>query len=159
MRFIQNVCVFFFFLKDYLILPVSFWFNSATKNMSQLLNKHVQYSWWQTAMKVAETHRIKTFYSYKTTQWSHISQKTFPWSQSSTRILFVSARNTSRRKVIYKWINITDREGREVDTFFSFFFGLFDKQEWWNAALTGSVTQQVIFTFSFKKRRGGKICN
>lgn len=122
--------------------------------MSQLINKHVQYSGWQTAMKVAEMYRIKTFYSNKTTQWLHICQKTFPWSQSPVTILFVSARNTSRCKVIYKWINITDREGREVDTFCSFFFGLFDKQECWDAALTGLVIQQV--TFTLKKRHCGK---
>lgn len=33
---------------------VSFWFNSATKNMSQLIHIHVQYSGWQTAIKDAE---------------------------------------------------------------------------------------------------------
>lgn len=118
MGFLQNV----FWKEGYLILPVSFWFNSATKNMSQLINKHVQYSGWQTAMKVVGTCRIKTFYSYKTTQWLHISQKIFPWSRRSMRIPFVSARNTSPCKVIYKWINITDREGREVDTFFFLLF-------------------------------------
>lgn len=43
--------------------------------MSQLIHIHVQYSGRQTAMKVRETYRIKSFYSYKTTQWSRISQK------------------------------------------------------------------------------------
>lgn len=98
-------------------------------------------------------------FTYRTQLSGHISPNVFSWSLELSFNHFVSAGNTSRWIVIYKWIYI-DIEGREVDFFF-FSFWTFDKQECWDAALSGSVFCFFLTGYSFfcAKRHGGKLCN
>lgn len=110
-----KTCFFFFLIKGtFNSTTVSIWFNSATK-INSLTNtcNTVDYKLPWKLPKLIES---KPFMVVTKQLSGHTSPKIYPWSQSSIGIFFVSARNSSHCKVIYKWIHITDREGREVDS-------------------------------------------